>query len=115
MKWLFTLHFVVCEVVEKVREERPLTVILEEDDERLDLLTEAIAGMRVGGRRRVLLPPSSRYSLKEDDTIEFDIEVSGIKTGRDGHMFRLRRAVGSKHPRTMLQDIGHRGPCAGKG
>jgi hypothetical protein len=48
----------------------------------LPVIVEMISGMRIGGKRRVLLPPSAELSpqseggeIAADDTIRFDVEV----------------------------------------
>ena len=57
----------------------PLTIVLGED---LPVLQEMLSGMRVGGTRRVLLPPSADINpesgtgeIAADDTIRFELEV----------------------------------------
>merc|ERR1719231_1868118 len=47
------------------------------------LLTEATQGMRVGGKRRVLIPPSSSFAAMDDETIEFEITAVSVKTDRE--------------------------------
>ena len=51
---------------------------------------DAVEGMRIGGERRVLVPPSAKLRLKdasqrelvsEDDTVRFDIVCLGLETG----------------------------------
>lgn len=69
----------------------------------MDPVTELLDGMRVGGRRRALLPPSS--SLAEEigasdrglaaklETIEFEIELVQVKTGVEAALFKARPLV----------------------
>jgi FKBP-type peptidyl-prolyl cis-trans isomerase len=51
----------------------------------LPVIVEMVSGMRIGGKRRVLLPPSAELSpesgneIRADDTIRFDVEVRGQK------------------------------------
>jgi len=62
----------------------PFTVVLGED---LPVLLEMVAGMRVGGKRRVLLPPSADAKpqsgtgeIAGDDTIRFEVKVRSRPT-----------------------------------
>ena len=89
---------------EEVRRERPLTFVPLEDTEVLELFSEATAGMRVGGKRRVLLPPSSAYAKMDGGaTIEFDFEVVGVKSGLDAAAFNLGGGMGAPRVRTAIR------------
>lgn len=43
---------------------------------KLPFFDEAIDGMRVGSKRRVLVLPSSAFSVIPDETVEFELEVN---------------------------------------
>ena len=49
----------------------------------LPLLQEAMVGMRVGDARRVSVTPSSEFALLPGVTVQLELELVGIKTGRD--------------------------------
>merc|ERR1712230_10097 len=77
------------EIIESTGD-RPLTFKLGDSSE--PLFQEAIAGMAVGGKRRVKLSPGSKYaSPTAKDTIIFEVELVGIQTGVDALVFRLLR------------------------
>ena len=89
--------------VEQVRAERPLSFVLPStddksipadgaDDESIPpfIFTEAIRGMKLGGRRRLLVPPSSRYAMPNaKETIEMELEVVAVRTGPEATFFKL--------------------------
>lgn len=75
------------EVVERTSTSRPLTFALGAG--RVPLFEEAVAGMAVGGRRRLNLPPSSKYSALEDDTVQFELELVGITEGPRAALYQL--------------------------
>ena len=79
-------------VLEKVRRERPLTFSLE--DAEYSLFKEAVAGMGVGGKRRVLLPPSAASFSKETKTIAFELELVEVKSGVGGALIKFDTKVG---------------------
>ena len=78
--------------------DKPLSFVLGE--EQLPLFQEATQGMSVGGRRRVNVP-SSKYAIGmydptsgstaklEGETIQFEMELTGIQTGKDALLFRI--------------------------
>jgi hypothetical protein len=73
--------------------DKPLTFALGEE---YAFFAEAIAGMKIGGKRRLNLAPSSKYSSADDastadETIQFEIELIGIPTGLDALSYRLVR------------------------
>jgi hypothetical protein len=37
-----------------------------------------VTNMKVGSKRRVMLPHSSRFSALKDDTVQIDLELVGI-------------------------------------
>ena len=58
-----------------------------------DIFDEAIEGMQVGARRRVVVPPSSKYAALEDESVELEIQALGVKTGRDKLLFNAQRGA----------------------
>ena len=88
--------------VEQVRAERPLSFVLPSTDDKMSadgaddesippfIFTEAIRGMKLGGRRRLLVPPSSRYAMPNaKETIEMELEVVAVRTGPEATFFKL--------------------------
>lgn len=65
----------------------------------LPLLDEAIAGMKVGGTRRVLVLPSSKWSVLEDETIEIEVDLVDVRSGFKAAVTKasgpLRSALGT--------------------
>ena len=59
-----------------------------------DIIDEAMDGMRVGGQRRVLVPPSSKYAALEDETVEMELETIAIKGPGQKVLLRTGQAVG---------------------
>jgi hypothetical protein len=51
-----------------------------------------VTNMKVGSKRRVMLPHSSRFSALKDDTVQFDLELVGI-------------AKGASHPRKQCPRV----------
>jgi hypothetical protein len=58
--------------------------------ERLVFWEDAVEGMRVGGTRRLLVPPSAKLVLRasnqrmlvpEGETVTFDVELEGVESG----------------------------------
>lgn len=60
----------------------------------IDLFDESIDGMRVGGERRVIVPPSATFAVLDDEDIEFTFTVTGIKEGPERALYSAGRAVG---------------------
>ena len=81
------------EIVEQTSASRPLTITLGSDF--LPVFQEAVEGMAVGGTRRVLMPPSSQYSRLEEETIQFELELVGVKTAREASLFKVQQAIGN--------------------
>ena len=81
------------EIIEQTAASRPLTITLGADF--LPMFQEAVEGMAVGGRRRVLMPPSSQYSRLEEETIQFELELVAVKTAREAALFKLQQAIGN--------------------
>lgn len=87
--------------IEQVRAKRPLSFVLSNTDDKVSadgddesippfIFTEAIIGMRLGGRRRLLVPPSSRYAMPNaKETIELEIEVVAVRTGPEAIFYKL--------------------------
>merc|ERR1711939_254064 len=67
---------------------RPFTFMLGDGSE--PLFEEAIAGMKVGGTRRLNLYPGSKWAAS-NQTIQFELELVGIQTGLDALTFNLLR------------------------
>lgn len=66
------------------------------------LWSEAIAGMRVGGRRKLMVPPSSKYRpeaaagvIQDGETIRFELELLGIEAGAGAVLATLTSGLGS--------------------
>jgi|LauGreDrversion4_1035100.scaffolds.fasta_scaffold03385_3 hypothetical protein len=51
-----------------------------------------VTNMKVGSKRRVMLPHSSRFSALKDDTVQIDLELVGI-------------AKGASHPRKQCPRV----------
>merc|ERR1712232_1553944 len=79
------------EILDTVSAERPLT--MKKGDRTLPLFQEATEGMRIGGKRRVKLPPSSVFAGLGEE-IMFDIELVGIQTGLSALAYQTGRNVG---------------------
>lgn len=60
-----------------------------------DLFDEAIEGMKVGGTRRVIVSPSSKFSVLDDEDVEFTFEVTSVKEGRERALIRAGSAIAS--------------------
>lgn len=60
----------------------------------LELFDEAIEGMRVGGKRRVVLPPSSKFAALPEESVEFEIEAIAVASDADKAFFRVGSVVG---------------------
>lgn len=58
-----------------------------------DLYDEAIKGMRIGGKRRVLVKPSSTFSILEDETVDLEIEATGVVDDKQKLQIRASRAI----------------------
>ena len=56
--------------------------------DQLPLFQEAMEGMRVGGVRRVSVPPSSRFSAQAEQTVQFELGLVSIKSGVGAAAFR---------------------------
>mmetsp|Transcript_46058 Transcript_46058/g.120652 ORF Transcript_46058/g.120652 Transcript_46058/m.120652 type:complete len:126 (-) Transcript_46058:565-942(-) len=50
-----------------------------------------VTGMSVGSKRRVMIPAFS--ATKREDTLQFDIQLKSIPTGREVITFRATRAL----------------------
>ena len=61
----------------------------------LPLFDEAIEGMAQGGKRRMLVLPSSEFAVVDDQTIEFEIEVVDVKSGTAANLYRIGRPLRS--------------------
>jgi hypothetical protein len=61
---------------------------------RLPLFLEAVDGMAVGGKRRLKLPPSSKFASLDEDVL-FDLEVIEVKQGLDALAFRATSNTGN--------------------
>merc|ERR1740130_258965 len=81
------------EIIEETAKSRPLGFTLGSDS--LPMFQEAVEGMAVGGTRRVMLPPSSKYSSLEEDTVQFDLELVAVKTAPEAALFKVQQAVGN--------------------
>ena len=82
-------------VVEQTVEGRSLKFIFGQNDS-LPFFEETLVGMSAGGKRRVLLSvsPFPFSSGKErDDTLQFDVELKSITTGKEAIAFRVTRAL----------------------
>ena len=74
---------------ETVTSARPLSFVID-DSPRFAVFQEAVAGMKVGGFRRLLLPPSAKYAMQSaTGTVEFDLKVVEVKTGADATLFKI--------------------------
>lgn len=87
--------------LEEVRRERPLTFVL--DSAESPLFSEATAGMRVGGKRRINLPPSSTFSKIESETVQFELELVGVKSGLGAAAFKLGGGQGAPRVRGAIR------------
>ena len=81
------------EVIEETAKSRPIAVTLGSDS--LPMFQEAVNGMAVGGTRRVMLPPSCKYSSLDEETVQFDLELVAVKTAPAAALFKVQQAVGS--------------------
>merc|ERR1719424_1529709 len=81
------------EIIEETAKSRPLGFTLGSDS--APMFQEAVEGMAVGGTRRVMLPPSSKYSSLEEETVQFDLELVAVKTAPEAALFKVQQAVGS--------------------
>ena len=82
-------------VVEQTVEGRSLKFIFGQNDS-LPFFEETLVGMSAGGKRRVLLSvsPFPFSSGKErEDTLQFDVELKSITTGKEAIAFRVTRAL----------------------
>ena len=82
-------------VVEETLEGQSLKFIFGQNDS-LPFFEEALVGMSVGGKRRVLLSVSSfpfSSGTEREDTLQFDVELKGITTGKEAIAFRVTRAL----------------------
>ena len=87
--------------VEQVLAKRPLSFVLSDttdttsddgDDISVSpfIFTEAIRGMRLGGKRRLLVPPSSRYAVPNaKETIELEVEIVKVRMGPEATFYKL--------------------------
>ena len=67
-------------VFERRTSENPLTLAL--NDREQAIFREAVAGMAVGGTRRMLLPPDSSFAVEgSENTVEFEIELLDVVEG----------------------------------
>lgn len=80
-------------VVDGTRDSRTLTFVRGVPE--FAVFDEALEGMRTGGRRRVLVLPSSKYSVLEDETIELDLELVAVKSGTEAALVKASRPVGA--------------------
>ena len=86
----YSVSFVESGQVIESTGDRPVSFVVGEGSELL--FEEAIAGMKVGGTRLVNLRPGTKYASPETDkTIQFEIELVGIRTGADALSFTLLR------------------------
>ena len=74
------------EVLEQTSPNRPLT--FKRGQARSEVFDEAIEGMKVGGSRRVLVLPSSKWAILDKDTVDFEIKVVEIKTGASAAVYQ---------------------------
>jgi len=76
---------------------------------RSDIFDESIEGMKVGATRRVLVNPSSKWALLSDDTIDFEIELLEVKTGRSAAVYQaggvVRQLVNTAFFFLIAQDV----------
>eukprot|EP00964_Phaeocystis_antarctica_P000647 scaffold356_cov69-Phaeocystis_antarctica.AAC.1 len=42
-----------------------------------------------------MLPPSSKYSSLEEDTVQFDLELVAVKTAPEAALFKVQQFVGN--------------------
>jgi len=78
--------------VDATLEGRPLKFIVGQND-TLPLFEEMTAGMSVGSTRQVIVPASPSDSNMERESLQFDLELKAIPTGKDAIAFRLARAL----------------------
>ena len=74
------------QLVEQTSPNRPLT--FQRGDMRSAIFDEAIEGMKVGAKRRVLVLPSSKFALYDEETIEFEIELVELKMGTSAALYQ---------------------------
>ena len=75
-------------VFERRTSENPLTLAL--NDREQAIFREAVAGMAVGGTRRMLLPPDSSFAVEgSENTVEFEIELLDIVSGPQAAFVRF--------------------------
>jgi len=73
---------------------RPFTLLLGDRSE--PLFSEALSGMKVGGKRTLRLAPGTKFAASEaNQTIEFEFELVGIESGAKALAFNLVRNTGS--------------------
>jgi hypothetical protein len=96
---LLTVHYTgsllsdSSQVLASTRSGDPLTFTLDDGDS--PLFDEACVGMRVGGKRRVLVPPSNTIPnwTPIGDTGRFDLELIGINLAGAGNEGLNRRQI----------------------
>ena len=75
-------------VFERRTSENPLTLAL--SDREQAIFREAVAGMAVGGTRRMLLPPDSSFAVEgSENTVEFEIELLDVVEGPKAAFVRV--------------------------
>ena len=79
------------EVVERTSTSRPLTFVKTAtgDKSQPSFLQEAVAGMSVGGSRILNVSPSSVYAGSSEETVQFELELTGLKTGAEAALFQV--------------------------
>ena len=83
------------EIIEETAKSRPLVFTLESGGGGLPMFQEAVDGMAVGGTRRVMLPPSCKYSSLDEETVQFDFELVAVKTAPEAALFKVQQAIGA--------------------
>jgi len=81
------------EMIEETAKSRPIAFTLGSDS--LPMFQEAVEGMAVGGTRRVMLPPSCKYSSLEEETVQFDLELVAVKSAPEALLFKVQQAIGA--------------------
>merc|ERR1711865_386729 len=61
---------------------------------KMPLFQEAVDGMSVGGKRRVKLPPTSKFAGL-DEVVLFELEVVEVRQGFDAFAFQATQNTGS--------------------
>jgi len=79
------------EVIEETSKGRPLTFTLGSDS--VPMFQEAVTGMTVGGTRRLMLTPSSKFSNLDEETVQFDVELVAVKTAPEAALFKVQRGI----------------------